>query len=287
MRIARALSKIVAIAGWTLILLPAQLVGLMVYRPLAVRVPLLYHRGICRVLGLHVEIWGRRTTSSPALFVSNHSSWLDITVLAKVIPGSFISKREVANWPFFGLLARLQRSIFIERDRRLVADHRDVISVRLENGDNLILFPEGTSGDGNRVLTFKSALFAVAEQPVRGRPLTIQPVTVAYTRLDFMPLGRHLRPYFAWYGNMPMGSHLWRVLGLGPATVVVTFHDTITIEDFASRKALAEHCHAVVAHGLSQALSGRPRGEEPEARRPTPDFFADGQPSGAPTRQNS
>ena len=112
-------------------------------------------------------------------------------------------------------------------------------------------------------------------------------MTVAYTRLDFMPLGRHLRPYFAWYGNMPMGSHFWRVLGLGPATVVVRFHDTITIEDFASRKALAEHCHAVVAHGLSQALAGRPRGEAPEARRPAPDSFAGELPSSAPTPQNS
>ena len=287
MRLARSLSTIAAIATWTLILLPAQLAGLAFYRPLAVRVPLLYHRGICRLLGLHVEIRGRRTTSSPALFISNHSSWLDITVLAKMIPGSFISKREVANWPFFGLLARLQRSIFIARDRRLVADHRNEITVRLEHGDNLILFPEGTSGDGNRVLPFKSSLFAVAEQPLRGSPLTIQPVTVAYTRLDFMPLGRHLRPYFAWYGNMPMGSHFWRVLGLGPATVVVTFHDTITIEDFASRKALAEHCHAVVAHGLSQALAGRPRGEAPKARRPAPDSFAGELPSSAPTPQNS
>ena len=254
----RAVLKIIAIACWTLLLLPAQIAGLTVYRPLATRIPLLYHRGICSLLGLEVEIWGQQARQTPILYVANHSSWIDITVLAKLIPGSFIAKHEVAGWPFFGLLAKLQRSIFIERLPRHAASHRDEISARLEDGDSLILFPEGTSGDGNHVLPFKSALFAVAQRPIDDRALVVQPVTVAYTRLDFMPLGRHLRPYFTWYGNMPLGAHLWRVLGLGPSTVTVIFHEPVTFNAFASRKALAEHCRGVVAEGLSWALARRP-----------------------------
>src|SRR3546814_6911519 len=80
---------------------------------------------------------------------------------------------------------------------------------RLEAGDDLVLFPEGTSGDGNRVLAFKSALFSVAERRPQGEPLTVQPVSIAYTRLDGLPLGRYLRPFFAWYGDMELGPHLW------------------------------------------------------------------------------
>ena len=77
-----------------------------------------------------------------------------------MIPGSFIAKSEVARWPFFGWLAKLQRSVFVDRQVRSTATQRDAIGERLAAGDALILFPEGTSGDGNRVLPFKSALFA-------------------------------------------------------------------------------------------------------------------------------
>ena len=286
MRVTLALIKIVAITAWTFILLPAQLIGITLYRPLAVNVPVLYHRGVCALLGLEVEVWGARAPRAPVLFVANHSSWLDISVLSTVIPGSFIAKQEVAGWPAFGLLAKLQRSVFIERVPRRAADQRDEITERLEAGDNLILFPEGTSSDGNRVLPFKSALFAVAERPVKGRALTLQPVSVAYTRLDFMPLGRHLRPLFTWYGDMELGPHIWGVLGLGPATATVVLHAPVTLESYPSRKALAEYCQARVEEGLSQALAGRlPDGV---GLRPGPelDSFSHGAPETAATPQN-
>ena len=266
-----AIGKIVVLLGWTLTLLPAHLYGLALRTPLRVRIPVRYHRGVSRIIGLHVEVQGaRRGGPDPVLFVANHSSWLDIVVLSCVIPGSFVSKAEVRGWPVFGWLARLQRSVFIERRADLAASHRDEIGGRLAAGDNLILFPEGTSGDGNRVRPFKSSLFAVAERPVAGKPLTVQPVSVAYTRLDFMPLGRHLRPLFTWYGDMALGRHLWRMLGLGPSTVMVTFHEPVSIGDFANRKVLADHCRRVVAAGLSDALSGRaaPRSRERAAPNP-------------------
>jgi len=161
--------------------------------------------------------------------------------------------------PFFGLLAKLQRSVFIDRRPNRAGAQRDEMVARLESGDSLILFPEGTSGDGNRVLPFKSALFAVAGLRPHGKPLVVQPVSIAYTRLDGMPIGRYLRPYFAWYGDMDLLGHLWRALGLGHLTVAVEFHPPVTLEDFASRKALAGHCQRAVADGLATALSGRPR----------------------------
>lgn len=258
MRAVFAIGKILGVFVWTLILLPAQLYGLAFKTPLRERIPVRYHNGVGCILGLHIEVNGSRFAGcEPVLYVANHSSWLDIVVLSSVIPGSFVAKAEVRNWPIFGFLARLQRSVFIERRPNLAADHRDEISNRLGAGDKLILFPEGTSSDGNRVLPFKSALFAVAERPVGGMPLTVQPVSVAYTELDHMPIGRHHRPLFTWYGDMALGGHLWRMLGLGPSTVSVTFHEPVSIAEFENRKKLADYCRKVISIGLSDALTGR------------------------------
>jgi 1-acyl-sn-glycerol-3-phosphate acyltransferase len=246
--------RLAAILAWTLVLLPLQVYGLIRQSPLRTRIPVVYHRGVARILGFKVETWGARSAAHPTLFVANHTSWLDIVVLSCAIPGSFVSKAEVRHWPFFGTLAKLQRSVFIDRQRHQVANHRDEIGTRLDAGDDLILFPEGTSSDGNRVLPFKSALFAVAQ---RAMPLTVQPVTVAYTHLDDMPMGRHFRPLLAWYGDMRLGRHLWGVLGLGPVTVAVVFHPPVVTDAGTSRKELADRCRTAVANGLSRALMGR------------------------------
>ncbi len=257
---ARALCNLLLITAWTLALLPLQLAALGLGPRLASVLPRLYHRGNRAVLGLELEVIGEMVRARPALFVANHISWLDIVVLSSVIPASFVAKSEVAGWPIVGLLARLQRSLFVERRRRRrAAEYRDQMLARHEAGDLLILFPEATSSDGNRVLPFKSSLLAVAERPVRGAPLTVQPVSLAYTRLDNMPMGRRHRPLFAWYGDMPLLPHLWRLLGEGPATVVVEFHPVVTIEDVPSRKALAGYCHERIVAGVSRALAGRPR----------------------------
>ena len=223
---------------------------------LATMLPILYHRVCCRLLDLHIEVRGIVSTAKPTLFVCNHSSYLDISVLGSLVPGSFVAKAEVADWPFFGFLAKLQRTVFVDRQRRTTTRRqRDELARRLDAGDNLILFPEGTSNDGNRTLPFRSALFGVAERKDgSGRtlqPLTIQPVSLAYVRLNGMPIGRSLRPYVAWYGDMDLFGHLWRLAGLGRITVTVEFHPPVTLDQFASRKALCEHCHRMVAEGVA------------------------------------
>jgi 1-acyl-sn-glycerol-3-phosphate acyltransferase len=180
-------------------------------------------------------------------------------VLGSLIPGSFVAKAEIAGWPFFGWLAKLQRSVFIERRSSKAREHKDEIEKRLLEGDVLILFPEGTSDDGNRMLPFRSALFSVAERRIEGEPLVVQPVSLAYTRLDGMPMGRSFRSLFAWYGDMALAPHLWRMLGMGVLTAEVMFHEPVTIDRFASRKALSEHCWRVVSEGVASLLSGRPQ----------------------------
>lgn len=252
-----------------LLLMPVQALALAVGpRRLALAIPQLFHRICLGVLDIKVVQHGRISTARPTLFVSNHSSYLDITVLGALIPGCFIAKAEVARWPLFGLLAKLQRTVFVDRRRNSAHQQRDDIAERLAAGDNLILFPEGTSNDGNRTLPFRSALLSVAEGKRAGdggAPLVVQPVSIAYTLLNGMPLGHSLRPLVAWYGDMSLADHLWQFLRLGNLTVVVRLHDPVTIDRFGSRKGLADYCYAKVAEGVAADLTGR---SEPAAAEP-------------------
>ena len=115
---------------------------------------------------------------------------MDISVVGSLIDGCFVAKAEIAGWPIFGFLTKLQRSVFVDRRPSRSVTQRDEIQHRLEAGDSMILFAEGTSSDGNRVLPFKSSLFAVAQRRVNGRPIMVQPVSVAFSHLDGMPMGR-------------------------------------------------------------------------------------------------
>jgi 1-acyl-sn-glycerol-3-phosphate acyltransferase len=247
--------RIAAYLAWTLALMPVQAVGLALRQPWAAQLPRFYHRRCCRILGFDVRQVGEPAVARPVLFASNHVSYTDITVLGSLIAGSFVAKSEMGGWPLFGWLAKLQRSVFVDRQVRSTAQQRDAIAARLAAGDALILFPEGTSSDGNFVLPFKSALFSVVFN--KDQPITVQPVSLAYTRLDGLPIGRRLRPFFAWYGDMDLAPHLWRLLGLGTIEVVVEFHPPVPVADFPSRKALAEFCQQRVGDGVGRLLAGR------------------------------
>ncbi len=264
----RAATTIILMLAWTLVLLPVQIFALRFSRrELAESVPMLYHRGLAWLLRVRVQVRGTMSAERPTLFVVNHVSWLDIVVLDTLVRGSYITKREVMGWPGFGYLAQLQRCLFIERKAHRTRDHKDEMQVRLEEGDNLILFPEGTSSDGMRILPFKSSFFAVAEQHVNGRPLVVQPVSLAYCRLNHMPVGRRLMPLFAWVGNEDLLPHLWRFLRVGSSVAEVVFHSPVTLDSFGSRKELSAHCRAVIAQGVSDSLGGRrrPAGTAPAA----------------------
>src|SRR5262249_58257431 len=177
------------------------------------RIPTFYHCIVCRILGVRITTIGRRADERPLLIVANHCSWLDISVITSVAPVVFVAKQEVARWPVSGLLAKLQRTVFVDRTRRQKT--RDVnaeIAQRLAEGDPVVLFGEGTSSDGTRVLPFRSALIgaagdALAEAEHTGR-VWIQPLSLAYTHARGLPLARHERPRVAWYGHMSMAPHL-------------------------------------------------------------------------------
>ena len=242
----------------TLLLLPVHLLAVALgLRTIANRLPVLYHRTVCGILGIRVRVHGLRSDVTPTLFVCNHVSYLDIEVLGSLVPGSFVAKAEVATWPFFKTLAKAQRTIFVERTSSKVSTSRDEMLRRLNTGDNLMLFPEGTSSDGTRVLPFRSALFGVAQLRRHDKPIVVQPVAISYTRLDGIPLGRYWRPLFAWFGDLDLVPHLWQMVCLGATEAVVTFFPPVDIDRLGDRKKLAEYCFRQVSSAVQSANSGR------------------------------
>lgn len=259
-----AIRRLVLYVLVTILGLPVQACLLALRSPLRAQFPNVYHRLCLRILGLDVQVHGTMCRRRPTLFVANHSSYLDIMVLGSLIDGAFIAKAEVRDWPFFGLLARMQRTVFVDRKQASVSLHRSSIVERLDAGERLILFPEGTSSDGNRTLPFKSALFSVAQVEVGGQPVAVQPISVTCTALDGIPLGRWMRPVYAWYGDMDLLPHIWNVAKAGRLSVSVVFHPVAGLDQMGSRKALAQFCWEAVAEGVARANAGR---LGPRARR--------------------
>ena len=254
----RAVTILVTFLLFTFALMPVQWLLLKLKSPHARTFPHWYHRKVAALFGFHLHVLGKPVTDEGVLMIANHTSWADIILFSAAAPISFVAKAEVGSWPFFGTLARLQRTVFVERQRRsTTGEVRDVIRERLLAGDALVLFPEGTSHNGNTVLPFKSALLGGAQARFPdGRHVKVQPVSTAFTNLHGLPMGREHRPIFAWYGDMEMVPHLWEALLAGPLDVVVQFHEPMSLDQM-DRKTLAERAQAIVREGQAIALAGR------------------------------
>jgi 1-acyl-sn-glycerol-3-phosphate acyltransferase len=244
--------------------MPIQRLGLALNLWYAPDLPRWYHALACRIFGMKIVVRGTPSPTHPTLFVSNHSSYFDILVLGSLFPCSFIAKADMIDWPLVGQLAKLQRSIFVDRKPANVAEHSDEIAMRLKAGDSLVLFAEGTTSDGNRLLPFKSSLLSVAENAPPDMNLTIQPVSIIATKLDGMPLGRAMRSLYAWYGDMPLAPHAWGAMKAGRLTIEVEFHEPFKVGAM-NRKQITRRCEDAVERGVVRAVTGR---EYPDERAP-------------------
>ena len=261
MRSVRALLVLAAFFAFTIPLMPLQLLFLWTGSRYARTFPNWYHRQVCRIIGIHLHVDGAVARERGVLIISNHVSWLDITVLSAVAPVSFVAKQEVSSWPFVSWLAKLQRSVFVDRTRRTeVTDKANEIVSRLQAGDHIVLFAEGTSSDGNGVVPFKTPLFAAAK-PSGAKPLgadiCAQTLALTYTKLHGIALCRRGRPVVAWYGDMDLASHAWRLLGLGPLDAYIRIGPPVRLDDFADRKELARYAQAKVRKDVAELLRGR------------------------------
>jgi 1-acyl-sn-glycerol-3-phosphate acyltransferase len=178
--------------------------------------------------------------------LANHSSWLDVLVLNAQAPVVFVAKSEVAGWPGIGWLARATGTLFVRREARgEVAAQARALAGRIEAGQVPVLFPEGTSTDGRRVLPFKPALLAGLLAPGLPERLAVQPVTLSYEA----PPGEDPR-FYGWFGGADFGPHALAVLAARrQGSVRVTFHPPIPVEG-RDRKSLAAEAEARVRAAL-------------------------------------
>ena len=252
---------------WTLVAMVVQAVLLTLPGRGKVAFARFYWSVVCRLIGLGVRVLGAVPASvdRPVVFVSNHSSWLDIPVLGGRLDACFISKDEVTGWPLINLVARLGRTVYVRRRRTSTGRERDDMRQRLQSGDNLVLFPEGTTSDGSRVLPFRSAFLSIAElaSGSGGQPPLVHPVSVVYDRLGFLPTGRASRPLFAWYGDMSIGSHFWQLAQYRGLRATILLHPPLDPASFASRKELAHAAWTAVAEGAATLRQNRPVQQTP------------------------
>ena len=245
----------------TLMLWPLQALAMRWGWPVQRKLPHLWHRVACHVAGITVRVVGQPAADRPLLLTANHQSWSDIMVLGQVMPLSFIAKAEVRDWPAFGLLAKLQRTVFVEREARgRTGQQASAIATRLSEGDAMVLFAEGTTSDGNEVLPFRTALFGAAQMALRNSTsgsVLVQPVAVAYTRANGLPLGRYFRPLAAWPGSVTLGPHLLAFLKEGAIDATVAFGEPIAFTGTSDRKAMARVAEVRVRQLLVDALAER------------------------------
>ena len=214
-------------------------------RPWTPRITCAVCRIALRLVGIGYRIDGRPLTGD-GIQVANHVSWLDIFALNAAAPLYFVSKAEVARWPGIGWLARATGTVFIRRDRRDAKAQVALLGDRLAAGHRLLLFPEGTSTDGRRVLPFKPTLFAAVLGASGDRALQVQPITLGYTA----PPGAD-PAFYGWWGEMAFAPHLLAVLAAPrQGEVRVHYHPPVRVAETDSRKDLARRLEAAVRAGL-------------------------------------
>jgi 1-acyl-sn-glycerol-3-phosphate acyltransferase len=255
----RLILVIFALILLTLLLLPLQLIGIAFNLRLQRQIPHLYHRVLCRLLGVRIREVGKQTANTPLLILSNHASWLDICVITAIAPVVFISKSEVARWPIFGFLSKLQRTIFIDRQaRHKTGAATQEIAGRLLGGDAVVLFAEGTSSDGVRILPFRSALIGAVHHALGAsthhKAIAVQPMSLAYVGFGGLPVGRGLRERVAWYGDADLIPHFLGILRAGAVDVTVSWGEAVAYDMNADRKQIARDAEAAVRRMTSAAL---------------------------------
>ena len=214
--------------------------------------PVIFHKLLLWLLSVSIEFEGEINKSNDCnLFISNHLSYLDIPILGSRYPLRFVAKSEVEDWPLFGFLAKLGKTIFISRNRSDTLDQKNKILQSLSSDEKTFIFPEGTTSDGNRVLDFKSSSFSALE----GQNLIIQPIVIVYSELNGIPINRWLRPAIAWYGDMDLKPHFSTLIRLRRIKANVIYLDKVNAKNFSSRKDLSKYLESKIKKAYSNSFS--------------------------------
>ena len=237
----------------TLALLPFQFIIVFFIKNYAYIIPYFYHKICLRIFGIKIKTFGKVSINSPILLISNHASYLDIIILGSIFKTSFIAKKEISKWPLLGILAKLQNTIFIDRRISSLRSQENQIIKHLNKKKNLVIFPEGTSSDGNRVLPFKSSLFNIFEKNLNSKIL-VQTITIVYKKINGIPMNRIDRKNITWHSNMDLIPNIFNVLKKLSIEVEVIFNDEFLPSKEYDRKKLALHCWEKINYNLINSL---------------------------------
>jgi 1-acyl-sn-glycerol-3-phosphate acyltransferase len=256
-----ALGRLATLCAGTLVLVLAHLVVMRVMPARRGALPVRFHRLTCWCLGVRRHVRGTPPPAGTgALIVANHVSWLDIGVIGAEREVAFVAKSEVGQWPVVGFLADLQRTLYIDRQRRgATAGVAATMGARIADGEQVVLFAEGTTGDGTRILRFRSSLLGAAHQAMADATadVTIYPLTITYTGWQGLPGGRIGRAALAWYGDTELWPHLKHVLERGAIDVELVWGEPIVMGRATSRKQATRLAEASVRAARQRAVTGR------------------------------
>jgi lyso-ornithine lipid O-acyltransferase len=205
-----------------------------------------FFAGISRGFGISISQHGEPSTTPGTLFVLNHISWADITVMMAILDADFVAKSDMLGWPVIGALARRFDPVFVARDNR----HRsgaqaDAIRARLNSGRSVILCPEGTTSDGASILPFRTSLFAAADAAA-----AVQPVILRYLMPDGAALAAKRQREVAWIDEDDLVTGAARVAKLKTLARVAFLPPVSGMTD---RKILAENIrqHMLAAYAAA------------------------------------
>lgn len=245
-----AILRMLAFVVGTLVLVPFIILIKLITG--SVNAAQMWHGMACKIFNIRIIQRGmpRDRDETPTVFVSNHLSYLDIVALGSQVDALFVAKSEVAGWPVFGFLSKIQNTIFIRRTREAMQESKDKIADALRAGNNVILFGEGTSTDGRAVKPFKAGLLEVLYEP--GTNAMLQPVAIVLESVGGKSVDDQIaRDKYAWWRlEDTLAPHLWNFARAGGANLVIHYQLPLDPRDYPDRKALAQAATEVVAAEL-------------------------------------
>ncbi|MBN9305089.1 MAG: hypothetical protein BGO82_09725 [Devosia sp. 67-54] len=205
---------------------------------------MLFHRIGCIFCGLRVKVIGEPLHNRPTLLLSNHISWTDIVAIGSVADVTFVAKTGVRDTFFVGFMASLQRTLYVDYNRR--ADTRRTsaeMGQRLARNGAVLLFAEGHRDLGDHVQPFRSALVGAAQAAmVEGgaKDVAIQPVAIAYTHLQGLPVSRNERSGISGMNARGFKAVVAGILGSGMKDITIAFGAPIPMSAATDRKQITK-----------------------------------------------
>ncbi len=263
MGIIRSIFLIIIVSVLIILILPIQLLINLTNLKIKYKIPKLFLKIVSSVIGIKIRSINLRNENKNkygVLYVSNHVSWMDILCLGSLLDAQFIAKKEVAEMGLFGFLAKLNHTFFIDNtNQRKSFSYNEIIQAKLLKKQNLILFPEGTTSDGNSVRSFKSSFFESTNLPKyypekENDFIDVCPISLCYKDKNNLPMGIFYRRYVAWQGDYPLLRLMKIFLLSGPVSIDITIHKSVDLSSFKNRKELSNYCQNTIQNAITKEL---------------------------------